>query len=233
MKVPVWLALGFASFFSTCTLVAGAAEINHAAISKRVIRDTERVFGPGAASRIAAWSELVTNNKDKPISEKLALTNSFFNRVPVKSEEEIWGHMHWSTPFEMLLHNAGSQADHTIAKYITLEAMGISIDHMTITHVHSMKSSNLSYMVLTYHEKRGVVPLVLDTMNDEIKPADQRTDLFPEDSLNDSGLWLSNKQKDERNDAQEEAAVHVELWNDMNARLDKEHLSTEDPGQMW
>ena len=233
MKVPVWLALGFASFFSAWMLVAGAAEINHAAISKRVIRDTERVFGPGAASRIAAWSELVTNNKDKPITEKLALTNSFFNRVPVKSEEEIWGHMHWSTPFEMLLHNAGSQADHTIAKYITLEAMGISIDHMTITHVHSMKSSNLSYMVLTYHEKRGVVPLVLDTMNDEIKPADQRTDLFPEDSLNDSGLWLSNKQKDERNDAQEEAAVHVELWNDMNARLDKEHLSTEDPGQMW
>ena len=90
MKVPVWLALGFASFFSACTLVAGAAEINHAAISKRVIRDTERVFGPDAASRIAAWSELVINNKDKPITEKLALTNSFFNHVPVKSEEEIW-----------------------------------------------------------------------------------------------------------------------------------------------
>ena len=233
MKVPVWIALGFASLFTVFTLAAEAVELNHAAISKRVIMDTEKAFGPEAASRVAAWNSMVITNKDRPVAEKLAFVNEFFNRIPIKSEKELWDHMHWSTPYEMLTRNAGSQADHVIAKYVTLEAMGVSIDKMRITHVHAMKSTDLSYMVLTYQEERGVMPLVLDTVDSGIRPANERTDLFPEHSLNDNGLWLSNQQKDGRDDAQEEAYKHVELWNEMNARLDKEHLSTDSPDQMW
>ena len=233
MKVPVWVALVLTSLFAVCTLVAEAAEINHAAISKRVIRDTETHYGPETAKRIIDWNSLVMNNSGKPVTEKLVLVNDFFNQVPVKREEEIWGHKHWSTPYEMLIHNAGSQADHVIAKYVTLEALGVSIENMKITHVHSMKSTDLSYLVLTYQDKPGVMPMVLDTMDRQIKPANERTDLFPEHSLNDSGLWLSQKQKDERDDAREEAMKHVELWNEMNFRMDKELLSAEDPSQMW
>lgn len=133
----------------------------------------------------------------------------------------------------MLQRNAGSHADHAIGKYVTLEALGGGIDQMKITHVHVFKSADLTYMVLTYQSEPGVMPLVLDTVDGQIKPAGERTDLFPEHSLNDSGLWLSRKQKDERNDAKEEADVHVELWNEMNARMDKELLPTEDPFLMW
>lgn len=233
MKTPAWIALGFAFLITTLTSITEAIEIEHHAISNRVIRQTERAFGPEAAAKVKAWNSLVMNNKDKSVAEKLKITNDFFNQIPVKSEKDIWGHMHWSTPFEMLQRNAGSQADHVIAKYVTLEALDVSIDHLKLTHVHSMKSTDLSYMVLTYQEKPGVMPLVLDTMDKEIKPANERTDLFPEHSLNDSGLWLSNQQKDGRDDATEEAAAHVELWNEMNARMDKELLSTEDPSLMW
>ena len=227
-----WTALGFALIFAFCTLTARAVEHNYPAISKKVVQETEKVYGSDAAVRIVAWSDLVKNSRNKPITEKLSLTNNFFNRVPIKSEKELSDHIRWSTPYEMLTRNAGSHADHVIAKYITLEAMGVSIDQMKITHVHSMRSSDLSYMVLTYQSEPGIMPLVLDTMDGEIKPANERTDLFPEHSLNDDGLWLSKKQKDERNDAQEEALTHVELWNEMNARMDKEHLSAEDPSSM-
>ncbi len=229
MKKHAWAALGFATFFAACTLSAGAIELNHTAISARVLKETRKAFGPDAADRVAAWSDLVMNNKDKSAAEKLALTNGFFNRIPTKSEKELWDHPHWSTPFEMLTRNVGSQADHVIAKYITLEALGIGVDQMKITHVHSMKSSDLSYMVLTYQSKSGVMPLVLDTVGDEIKPANERNDLFPEHSLNDNGLWLAREQKDGRNDAKEEAYAHVELWNEMNGRLDDEMLSADDP----
>lgn len=233
MKKHAWIYFGVASLFAVCTQIAGAAELEHTAISKRVIRETEKKFGPEAANRVVAWNDLVKNNKDKTDAEKLALVNDFFNRVPVASEKELWDHPHWSTPFEMLRRNAGSQADHVIAKYVTLEALGVSIDHMKITHVHSMKSTDLSYMVLTYQSKPGVIPLVLDTLDREIKPANERNDLFPEHSINDSGLWLSKQQKDGRDDAQEEAYSHVELWNEMNARMDKELLSAEDASSMW
>ena len=232
VKTHNWAALGFALIFAVCTPTAEAVEHNHTAISKRVIKETEKAYGPDAASRIVAWSDLVKNSRNKPITEKLALTNNFFNRVPIKSEKELLDHTRWSTPYEMLTRNAGSHADHVVAKYVTLEAMGVSINQMRITHVHSMKSPDLSYTVLTYQSEPGVMPLVLDTTDSEIKPANERTDLFPEHSLNDDGLWLSKKQKDERNDAQEEALIHVELWNEMNARMDKEHLSDEEPSSM-
>ncbi len=232
MKTHNWIALCLAAFFAVHMLAAGAAELGKAPISNRAIKETEKAYGPEAADRIAAWNSLVMDNKNKPIAEKLALTNEFFNRIPVKTEEEIWGRKHWSTPFEMLQRNAGSQADHVIAKYVTLEALGIGIEKMKITHVHSMKSADQSYMVLTYQSEPGVMPLVLDTMDKTIKPANERIELFPEHSLNADGLWLSKEQKDGRNDAKEEADAQVELWNEMNARMGKEQLSNETPMPM-
>lgn len=233
MKIHAWIALGFASLFAACPPVAGAVELNHAAISNRIIKETGRKFGPDAANRVIAWSNLVVENKDKPVAEKLVLANDFFNRIPIKSEKDLWGHEHWSTPYEMLTRNGGSHADHAIAKYVTLEAMGVSIDHLHVTHVHSLSAPGQSYMVLTYHSAPGAMPLVLDTMGGQIKPASERKDLVPENSLNDNGLWLSGAQADGRSDANEEAARHIELWNEMNIRMDNELLSAEDPSSMW
>lgn len=233
MKIHAWIALGLVFFFTVQALVAEAVDLDHAAISKRVLKETEKKFGPEAVSRLIAWSDLINNNRDKSVAEKLKLTNNFFNRIPIRNETALWGHIHWSTPFEMLTRNAGSHADHVVGKYVTLEALGTSIDHLQITHVHSAATSDPTYMVLTYRSEPKAIPLVLDTVNGEIISADKRDDLFPEDSINDNGLWLSNVQKDGRTDAQTEANAHIELWNEMNARMDKEFLSVEDPSLMW
>ena len=79
------------------------------------------------------------------------------------------------------------------------------------------------------------MPLVLDTVIGEIKPANERNDLFPQESFNNDGLWLPREQEDGRNAAQLEAGAHIEalahieLWNELNARMDKEFLSIEYP----
>lgn len=229
----IWIAYSLATLLATLPLAASAAEINHTAISNRVIKETGRKFGEDAANRVVAWSNLVIENKDKPIAEKLALANDFVNRVPVRQDRELWGHSHWSTPYEMLARNAGSHADHAIAKYVTLEAMGISVDHLHITHVHSLATPDQSYMVLTYHPEPGAMPLVLDTVNGQIHPANERTDLAPENSFNDNAVWLPGTRNDGRDNLNEEAAQHIELWNDINIRMDNEFLSTEDPSSMW
>lgn len=229
MRTNAWIVFGFVSLLVAQPLIAGAVEINHAAISDKVILQTTRKFGPDAAKRIAAWGDLVNKNKDKHVTEKLELTNRFINNIPLKSEEEIWGHSHWSTPYEMIVRNAGSHADHAIGKYVTLEAFGINIDKMHIVHVHSAAAPSQSYMVLTYYPEPTAEPLVLDTVNGEIKPASERNDLFPEHSLNDDGVWLPRMQADGASDANIEASAHIELWQEMNARMDKEFMSAEDP----
>ena len=45
-------------------------------------------------------------------------------------------------------------------------------------------------MVLTYYPSPNAMPLVLDSLMDAIKPANQRTDLLPVYSFNAQGLWL-------------------------------------------
>lgn len=233
MNILAWITLCVASLFAAFPPAASAAEINHTAISNRIIKETGRKFGESAANRVIAWSNLVIENKDKPVADKLVLTNDFINRIPIKSDNDLWGHSHWSTPYEMLARNAGSHADHAIAKYVTLEAMGVSVDHLHITHVHSMATPDQSYMVLTYHPEPGAMPLVLDTVNGQIKLANERTDLVPENSFNDNAMWLPGAQDDGRDNMSEEAAKHIELWNEMNIRMDSELLSTEDPSSMW
>lgn len=229
MKINNWIIFGFAALLSAQPLIAEAVEFNHTAISDKVIKQTARKFGTDAAKRIVVWSELVEKNKDKPVAEKLELTNRFINSIPLKSEEEIWGHSHWSTPFEMIARNSGSHADHAIGKYVTLEALGIGIDKMHIVHAHSAATPSNSYMVLVYYPTPAAMPLVLDSVNGEIKPANERNDLVPEHSFNDDGMWLPKVQADGANDANIEASAHIELWREMNYRMDSEILPVENP----
>lgn len=235
MKTHAWVAFGLILLITAHAPITEAVDIKHVPISKIIIRYTEERYGSEAASRVVAWNNLVMNYKNKPIAEKLALTNNFFNRIPIKADMAIWGYEHWSTPFEMLTHNAGSHADHAVGKYVTLEALGVSIDHLQITHVHSKAVPDPEYMVLTYCSEPNAMPLVLDTVIGEIKPANERNDLFPQDSFNDSGLWLPREKKDGSYDTQAEAVAHieavehVELWNEMNARMDRELFSFQYP----
>ncbi|MNR54314.1 hypothetical protein D3C85_1744770 [compost metagenome] len=46
-------------------------------------------------------------------------------------------------------------------------------------------------MVLTYYASADAMPLVLDSLVDAIKPADQRNDLLPVYAFNGEGLWLT------------------------------------------
>lgn len=238
MKINSWIAFAIALLLAAQPLIAEAVEVNSMAVSKsfsisnQIIKHTARKFGPDAAKRIVAWNDLVKKNKDKPITEKLELTNRFINSIPIKSEEEIWGHSHWSTPFEMIARNSGSHADHAIGKYVTLEAMGIGIDKMHVVHAHSAAQPSNSYMVLTYHPNPATTPLVLDTVNGEIKPINERNDLVMEHSFNNDGVWLPRVQADGANDAQLEAFIQTELWDEMKNRMDKEMLSTEVPSAM-
>ena len=123
MKTYTWFALGFILLITAHAPISGAADMEHGPISKTIIRYTEERYGPEAASRVVAWNDLVMNYKNKPITEKLELTNIFFNRIPIKSDVATEDYEHWSTPFEMLTHNAGSHADHAVGKYVTLEAL--------------------------------------------------------------------------------------------------------------
>jgi hypothetical protein len=71
-------------------------------------------------------------------------------------------------------------------------------------------------MVLTYYEKPGAVPLVLDNLINAIEPATKRTDLLPVYTFNGSGLWLA-KERGKGNLVGK--SDRLKLWNDLLDRM--------------
>jgi predicted transglutaminase-like cysteine proteinase len=156
----------------------------------------EAKYGQPARKRMATWMELMSGNKQKSDQEKLALVNDFFNQILWVSDLQHWGVPdYWETPIEMLGKGAGDCEDFAISKYFTLLALGVPVDKLKITYVKARNAGpeNAAHMVLTYYSSPAAMPVVLDNLIGEIKPADKRPDLTPVYSFNGEGLWLAKE----------------------------------------
>lgn len=165
-----------------------------------VIQNAEKRYGNlgVAKGRIEAWDELIQASANLSESEKLATVNRFFNRQFRFSDDiRNWRQEdYWATPVEALVKGAGDCEDYSIAKYFTLRRLGIPSEKLRITYVKALKY-NQAHMVLTYYSSPSAVPLVLDNLISEIRPASQRKDLLPVYAFNAEGLYLpgSNSKK--------------------------------------
>ncbi len=158
-----------------------------------VIQNAEKRYGNlgVAKGRIEAWDELIQASANLSESEKLAAVNRFFNHQFRFSDDiRNWRQEdYWATPVEALVKGAGDCEDYSIAKYFTLRRLGIPSEKLRITYVKALQY-NQAHMVLTYYSSPSAVPLVLDNLIGEIRPASQRKDLLPVYAFNAEGLYL-------------------------------------------
>ena len=159
----------------------------------RISQRAEALYGPlgPGKSRIDAWQQLLSTQRQADEARQLQVVNQFFNKQ-LRYEEDIdlWREVdYWATPIESLLKGAGDCEDYAIAKYFSLRRLGVPSEKLRITYVKALRQ-NRAHMVLTYYSSPNAVPLVLDSLIDAIKPASQRTDLLPVYSFNAEGLWL-------------------------------------------
>lgn len=219
-RFSFWTALCLALLL---VAIALAAEENHDIhLAQRVLQSAEAKYGHNAPTRLLAWTKLIADNRKKPETDKLKLVNDFFNQIPFVSDIEHWGKPdYWATPVEMLASNGGDCEDYAIGKYFTLLALGFNMDKLRITYVKAINlpPSDQAHMVLTYHPKPDAMPLVLDNLNGEIKPANERNDLVPVYSFNGDGLWLAKERSSGRSVG---SSSRISLWTEMNARMGKE-----------
>ena len=116
--------------------------------------------------------------------------------------------------------NGGDCEDFSIAKYFTLLQLGVQEDKMRITMVKAT-TVNQYHMVLAYYETPSSIPLVLDNLDHEIKPATKRKDLLPVYSFNGKQLWLN---KEQGRGVLAGSSKRLEKWNDLNHRLGVDRL---------
>ena len=151
-------------------------------------------YGAQAAANIVAWRRLIEEARELPDQDKLNKVNTFFNRrVLYQTDMQVWQQEdYWATPLEFMGRGAGDCEDFSIAKYITLQMLGISNEHLRLSYVRYKVGATppIAHMVLGYYPEPTSEPYILDNMISSVRLASMRTDLAPVFSFNSDGLWV-------------------------------------------
>lgn len=151
-------------------------------------------YGAQAAANIVAWRKLIEEARDLPDQDKLNKVNTFFNRrVLYQTDLQVWQQEdYWATPLEFMGRGAGDCEDFSIAKYVTLQLMGINNEHLRLSYVRYKVGATppIAHMVLGYYPEPTSEPMILDNMISSVRLASMRTDLTPVFSFNSDGLWV-------------------------------------------
>jgi len=186
-------------------------------IDPETLQNVEKRYGKEAVDRIEEWQNLIETDNSATDLEKLEKVNDFFNaRIAFVDDIIHWNKEdYWATPIETLASQAGDCEDFSIAKYFTLKALGIPESRMMLTYVKALEL-NQAHMVVSYYERPGAVPLVLDNLKTEILPATRRNDLLPVYSFNGEGLWTARQRGKGKFIGGSEK---VKLWTDLLSRM--------------
>jgi len=204
----------FSSIFSVNAL---AIEFDEAFLNK-----IQAKYGANAKKRLMGWQKLIENNQDKTEKEKLEIVNNHFNIMRFLSDARLWRKEdYWATPLEFLVAGAGDCEDFSIAKYFTLLELNVPQEKLLITYVKAIHF-NQAHMVLTYYEKPTSIPVVLDNLIGEIKPATKRKDLIPVYSFNGKGLGQAKQRGKGRKLGKSSA---VKSWTDLETRMKEGEIS--------
>lgn len=189
--------------------------------NQKIVTALSDNYGQRAALRGRAWLTIMAESGNASTADKLAKINGFFNQLQFIDDSKLWGvENYWATPIEFIGVNGGDCEDFAIAKYFSLLELGVNDDKMRITMVKSLTLDQY-HMVVAYYPTPGAIPLILDNIDGEIKPADQRNDLLPVYSFNGKQLWL-NKEKGQGVLAGK--SQRLKRWSNLNQRMGLSNL---------
>ncbi len=208
---PVWLV----AVIVALTLLKAQARDSFR-LDQELLNKVEYSYGKEAKQRLLDWQSLINDDTSTNDLEKLSKVNNFFNQQEFISDLLLWKENdYWATPVEFLTQNGGDCEDFSIAKYFTLKKLGIDEDKLNLTYAKAVKL-NQAHMVVTYYAQSNADPLILDNLDQTIKPASERSDLLPVFSFNGIGLWLAKERGRGKLVGESSRYKH---WQDLQGRM--------------
>lgn len=184
-------------------------------------------YGSVALESVQAWRKLMEEAHSLGDDEKLKMVNVFFNRrMRYASDQEVWGkNDYWASPLEFMGKSAGDCEDFAIAKYITLQMLGISTEKLRMIYVRARfggpgSTNSEAHMVLGYYPTPSDEPLILDSLVASIRPAASRGDLTPVFSFNTQGLWVGGATS-----SAADPTARLSQWRSVMDRMRQEGLN--------
>ena len=188
-------------------------------------------FGEDAGKRMRKVHDMILENQDLPVNEKLELVNDAMNRLPWIADPDIWKRTdYWATSLETLATFGGDCEDIAIAKYVTLYLMGVPDDKMGFAYVQT--SDKERHMVMFYKESPDIPSVILDNQHPDVVSSEKRRDLIAiyafqnddtlyvikDDGKNDRELTVKKDRKLAKwTDIKERSRKNVEKYEKYNA----------------
>ena len=176
-------------------------------------------------ARLERWAWLVALGRagdlGDPVHASMLLdtVNDFFNGARYESDGRSCDEVdHWSTPLEFITRDAGDCEDFAIAKYFTLRAAGIALDHLRLLYAKVLPG-RMPHMVLAFYPTPHADPRILDNLTSRMKLLSQRDDLDPVYAFNEARVWLF---RDDGTPADVCAAGTIVLWRTLLERVAQE-----------
>lgn len=186
-------------------------------VSADLIATYSTRFGPSASRLLHNWKDFAARHKQEVTSdmELLVAVNRFINRIRFIDDATHWGiEDYWATPAEAVGSNGADCEDFAIAKYFLLKELGVPTSRLRMTYVKAIKL-NQAHMVLAYYRRPDAEPLVLDNLEETVRPASQRADLIPVYSFNDEDVWIEAR-------GRSGSPQQIRNWSLLLQRLDRE-----------
>lgn len=148
-------------------------------VSEKLLEKVRQQHGAVAETRLRNWKKMVVHSDARMDIEKLTLVNEFINRAHRVNDTDSWHKTDArADPLEFLVNHSGDGQDFTVAKLFTLQQMGVDLAKLRISYVKS-DGLNRPHTVLAYFSSPTSTPLILDNIEQRIKPSTAREDLEP------------------------------------------------------
>ncbi|MBN2646584.1 MAG: transglutaminase-like cysteine peptidase [Thiotrichales bacterium] len=179
-------------------------------------------YGEQRARLANTWHKTLEQAKPLPTVQKLKQVNQFINQVVFYQSDQSNNGVadHWASLVETFGKGAGDCEDYAIAKYVTLRLAGVEDKHLRLIYVKALYGGRTqAHLVLGYYATPDAMPLILDNLITEVKPADQRADLTPVFSFNSRGLWAGLSKATNSN-----PMARLSRWQQVMTQIEREGI---------
>jgi len=164
-------------------------------VPKERISTLNKAYGKQAVRRLNSLLEMMDTIASSPEDKIVVAVNRFFNQLEFSSDMQTWQKKdYWASRLEFLGKGQGDCEDFAVAKFLTMMQLGVPEQKLYLTYVKAVGYPEAAHLVVTYYQKPGAVPFVLDNYNKRILPATQRKDLIPVYSFTANDLYLQKQQ---------------------------------------
>jgi len=159
------------------------------------IATLNKAYGEQAVKRLNSLLDMMDTMASSPEDKIVVAVNRFFNQLEFSPDLDTWQKKdYWASRLEFLGKGQGDCEDFAVAKFLTMMQLGVPEQKLFLTYVKAVGYPEAAHLVVTYYQKPGAVPFVLDNYNKRILPATQRNDLIPVYSFTANDLYLQKQQ---------------------------------------